>query len=212
MNNGARTDVGRTAAGPAAVDQSPRALAIPLRTFTDRGFDTTTVEKIAAEAGVSERTFFRYSTTKASMLWSEFETEMGTICSTLAAVRDDMSTMEAIRRAVVAANHHRAEDVPEMRLRMSLIATIPALSFSAAEHYEPWSRRSASSPDSGWAGPRSRLPTYGGAAGARCVPGCVQPLVGAGGHRPDRISGRGAVRLGGRVSCRTRLGSARSTD
>jgi mycofactocin system transcriptional regulator len=111
---------------------------IALRMFAERGFDTTTIEQVAAEAGVSERTFFRYFTTKASVLWSEFETEVETIRSTLAAVPDDLPMMDAIRRAVVAANHYRAEDVPEMRLRMNLIATVPALSFSAAEHYESW--------------------------------------------------------------------------
>jgi TetR/AcrR family transcriptional regulator, regulator of mycofactocin system len=30
--------------------------------------------------------------------------------------------------------------VPEMRMRMTLIATEPALSFSAAEHYADWER------------------------------------------------------------------------
>jgi TetR/AcrR family transcriptional regulator, regulator of mycofactocin system len=49
-----------------------------------------------------------------------------------------MPMMEAIRGAVVAANHYHAGDVPEMRQRMSLIAAVPALSFSAAEHYEAW--------------------------------------------------------------------------
>jgi hypothetical protein len=48
--------------------------------------------------------------------------------------------MDAIRGAVVAANHYHAEDVPAMRLRMSLIATEPALSFGAAEHYADWER------------------------------------------------------------------------
>jgi TetR/AcrR family transcriptional regulator, regulator of mycofactocin system len=111
---------------------------IALRMFTERGFETTTIEQIAAEAGVSERTFFRYFTTKASVLWSEFETEVETIRSALAAVPGDVPMMDAIRRAVVAANHYRAEDVPEMRMRMNLIATVPALSAGAAEHYAAW--------------------------------------------------------------------------
>ena len=111
---------------------------IALRLFDANGFDNTTIEQIAAEAGVSERTFFRYFTTKASVLWAEFETEVEMIRSALAAVPDDVPLMDAIRGAVVAANHYHADDVPEMRMRMHLIATVPALSFSAAEHYEAW--------------------------------------------------------------------------
>jgi len=87
---------------------------------------------------VSERTFFRYFTTKASVLWTEFETEVETIRAALGTVTDDVPMMDAIRDAVVAANHYRAEDIPEMRLRMQLIATVPAPSFSAAEHYAAW--------------------------------------------------------------------------
>ncbi len=112
--------------------------SIALRLFTAQGFESTTIEQIATEAGVSERTFFRYFATKASVLWTDFETEVETIRATLAAVPDDVPMMDAIRRAVVAANHYHAEDVPEMRMRMNLIATVPALSFSAAEHYEAW--------------------------------------------------------------------------
>jgi mycofactocin system transcriptional regulator len=113
---------------------------IALRLFADHGFENTTIEQVAAEAGVSERTFFRYFASKASVLWSEFETEVATIRVTLGSVADDVPMMDAIRGAVVAANHYHAGDVPEMRLRMHLIATEPALSFSAAEHYEAWER------------------------------------------------------------------------
>src|SRR5271154_3948151 len=113
---------------------------IALRLFDAHGFDNTTIEQIAAEAGVSERTFFRYFTTKASVLWADFDTEVATIRAALAVVPDDVPMMDAIRGAVVAANHYHAEDVPEMRRRMSLIATEPALSFGAAEHYADWER------------------------------------------------------------------------
>ena len=111
---------------------------IALRLFGEQGFENTTVEQIAAEAGVSERTFFRYFPAKAGVLWTEFETEVETIRAALAAVPDDMPMMDAIRGAVVAANHYHADDVLEMRQRMNLIATVPALSFSATEHYEAW--------------------------------------------------------------------------
>jgi TetR/AcrR family transcriptional regulator, regulator of mycofactocin system len=113
---------------------------IALRLFASRGFDNTTIEQIAAEAGVSERTFFRYFTSKASVLWTEFETEVATIRASLAAAPSDVPLMDSIRSAVVAANHYHADDVPEMRMRMHLIATQPALSFSAAEHYDAWER------------------------------------------------------------------------
>ena len=113
---------------------------IALRLFTEQGFDNTTIEQIAAEAGVSERTFFRYFNSKASVLWPQFETEVESIRAALAAAPAGVPMMDAIRAAVVSANHYRAADVPEMRMRMALVATVPALAASAAEHYEAWER------------------------------------------------------------------------
>jgi TetR/AcrR family transcriptional regulator, regulator of mycofactocin system len=113
---------------------------IAVRLFTAQGFEATTIEQITAAAGVSERTFFRYFTSKASVLWSEFETEVAAIKAALEDVPDGVPMMDAIRGAVVAANHYRAEDVPEMRMRMTLVATEPALSFGAAKHFADWER------------------------------------------------------------------------
>jgi mycofactocin system transcriptional regulator len=111
---------------------------IALRLFTDQGFEATTIEQIAAEAGVSKRTFFRYFGSKASVLWSEFDHEVETIRAALAQVPAAVPMMDAIRRAVVAANHYGPTDVPELRLRMNLIGTVPALQSSAAVHYGEW--------------------------------------------------------------------------
>jgi mycofactocin system transcriptional regulator len=113
---------------------------IALRLFTKQGFDNTTIEQISAEAGVSKRTFFRYFSSKASVLWSEFDTEVGTIRAALAEMPDGMPMMDAIRRAVVTANHYGAQDVPELRMRMNLIGSVPALQSSAAVHYDAWER------------------------------------------------------------------------
>jgi TetR/AcrR family transcriptional regulator, regulator of mycofactocin system len=113
---------------------------IALRLFTDQGFDNTTIEQIAAEAGVSKRTFFRYFGSKASVLWSEFDSEVDTIRAALADVPAAVPMMEAIRRAVVTANHYGLRDVPELRLRMNLIGGVPALQSSTAVHYDAWER------------------------------------------------------------------------
>jgi mycofactocin system transcriptional regulator len=113
---------------------------IALRLFTEQGFHETTIDQIAAEAGVSRRTFFRYYDAKAQVLWSEFDTEVTTIRATLAEAPDNLSVMDAVRHAVIAANHYRAEDVPELRLRMHLISTVPELAASATVHYDAWER------------------------------------------------------------------------
>ena len=48
--------------------------------------------------------------------------------------------MEAIRQVVIGVNRYRAEDVPELRSRMNLIGSVPALQASAAHHYDDWER------------------------------------------------------------------------
>jgi mycofactocin system transcriptional regulator len=113
---------------------------IALRLFTEHGVEQTTVEEIAAAAGVSRRTFFRYFDTKAAVLWHEFDHEVQALRAAFADVPNDVGLMDAIRQVVVAVNHYRAEDVPELRARMNLIGSVPALQASAAPHYDDWER------------------------------------------------------------------------
>jgi mycofactocin system transcriptional regulator len=144
-------DTGPAAALPAAPDAaarrgrppgtSARALeVIALRLFAEQGFEETTVDQIAAAAGVSRRTFFRYFDSKAGVLWGDFDTEVATIRRLLDELPAGLPVMTAVRQAVLAANHYRAEDVPELRARMNLIGSVPALAASAAVHYDAWER------------------------------------------------------------------------
>lgn len=120
---------------------SPRELElVALRLFTERGFDATTVEDIAAEAGVSRRTFFRYFDTKSDVLWDAFDSEVRALRAVLESTPDDLPLLDAIRHAVVAVNQYTPADVPELRQRMHLISTVPALQASAAVHYDAWER------------------------------------------------------------------------
>jgi TetR/AcrR family transcriptional regulator, regulator of mycofactocin system len=136
--NGADAASGRRGRPPGTSRRELELIA--LRLFTDQGFDNTTIEQIAAEAGVSKRTFFRYFRSKASVLWSEFDSEVDTIRAALADVPATVPMMEAIRRAVVTANHYRVQDVAELRLRMNLIGGVPALQSSTTVHYDAWER------------------------------------------------------------------------
>jgi TetR/AcrR family transcriptional regulator, regulator of mycofactocin system len=118
---------------------SARALElIALRLFAERGFEDTTVDQIAAGAGVSRRTFFRYFESKAEVLWSEFDREVAALRQELAALPKRLPVMDAVRTAVLAVNHYGPDDVPELRLRMSLINATPELAATAAVHYDAW--------------------------------------------------------------------------
>jgi mycofactocin system transcriptional regulator len=113
---------------------------IALRLFSKQGFEDTTVEQIAAAAGVSRRTFFRYFDSKADVLWHAFDGEVRALRAAFATVPDDVPLMTAIRHVVLIVNHDRPRDIPELRTRMNLIGSVPALQASAANHYDAWER------------------------------------------------------------------------
>jgi hypothetical protein len=72
------------------------------------------------------------------VLWHEFDGEVNALRRAFALVADDIPTMTAIRQVVVAVNRYHAEDVGELRIRMNLIGSVPALQASAAPHYDAW--------------------------------------------------------------------------
>jgi mycofactocin system transcriptional regulator len=127
-----------------------------MRLFAEEGYEDTTVAQIAAAAGVSGRTFFRYYESKADVLWGAFDDEVASIRAALAGLPAELPVMTAVRRAVLAVNDYRQADVPELRLRMTLIGGRPELAASAAAHYEAWeqavrdfvAQRSGQPPDS----------------------------------------------------------------
>jgi mycofactocin system transcriptional regulator len=113
---------------------------IALDLFARQGFEDTTIDEITHAAGVSRRTFFRYFDSKADVLWNDFDSEVRAIRATLDEAPSDVPIMAAIRLAVIAANRYRAQDVPELRARMTLINDVPELHASAAVHYDAWER------------------------------------------------------------------------
>lgn len=106
--------------------------------FARQGFDETTVDDIAAAAGIGRRTFFRYFGSKNDLVWGDFEHELARLRVLLDEADPDTPMMEAVRDAVVAFNSFDAGDVPWHRQRMELILRVPTLQADATLRYASW--------------------------------------------------------------------------
>lgn len=106
--------------------------------FERDGFDATTVDGIAAAVGISRRTFFRYYSSKREVVWGEFDAELVRLRDQLIGAPRDEPMMDVLRRAVVATNRFGAGELDELRIRMGLISTVPALVAHSAVRYTEW--------------------------------------------------------------------------
>ena len=94
--------------------------------FTTRGYDATTVEQIAAAAGVSHMTFFRHFPTKEAVVMDDPYDPL--IADAVRAQPAGLPPMERVRRALLAAWKGMPPPTDaETRARMELIAQHPAL-------------------------------------------------------------------------------------
>lgn len=112
--------------------------AAALRLFRARGFDRTTVDEIAVEAGVSRTTFFRYYPTKEAVVFDRSR-EIGEVFRRWIAERpSDENPLEAFEGALLAlAREARDTDLTRESLEMEeLLERNPALRKRQAEHRE----------------------------------------------------------------------------
>ena len=63
--------------------------------FALQGFDDTTVDDIAAAAGIGRRTFFRYFSSKNDLVWGDFEEHLLRLRELLAATSTDAPLVDA---------------------------------------------------------------------------------------------------------------------
>jgi len=109
-----------------------------LTMFANRGFEQTTVEEIAAELGVGRRTVFRYFPSKNDIVWGDFDRVLDRLREELDGQGEGVPIMDALAAAAVASNSYPAEQLPELRTRMTLITTVPALQAHSALRYADW--------------------------------------------------------------------------
>ena len=111
---------------------------IALELFARNGFEQTTLDDIAEAVGIGRRSLFRYFPSKNDMVWGEFELVMDRLRDELDGAPKDRPLIEAIGRAVVASNSYPDDALPELRIRMTLITTVPALQAHAMLRYAAW--------------------------------------------------------------------------
>lgn len=102
-----------------------------LELFVERGYDGTSASEIAAQAGVTEMTFFRHFPSKASLLVDDpYDPLIG------AAIRRQPPDADPITRAVRGVRAAWREIPPpaveEVRVRLRIVAETPALRASMA--------------------------------------------------------------------------------
>lgn len=121
---------------PATTRAELQDVAVAL--FVARGYDATSVQDIAQEAGVSRRTFFRYFTSKTDLVWGDFEREVERMRAELFAAPADRPLMAVLREELVRFNTVPAEHETLHRQRLRLIMTEPDLLARSTLRYEQW--------------------------------------------------------------------------
>lgn len=122
---------------PAATTRG-RLSDIAIGLFTEQGFDETSVDDIAAAAGIARRTLFRYYPSKNSLAWGEFGDHLDGLRALLAETPDDVPLGESLRHALVDFNEVPDEMIEQHRRRMSLLLTVPALQAHSMLMYGDW--------------------------------------------------------------------------
>ncbi|WP_054264664.1 TetR family transcriptional regulator [Massilia antarctica] len=111
---------------------------VAFRLFAAQGFDKTTVEQIAAEAGLSRTTFFRYFGTKEEIVLGKFS-EFGLhVAAALAARPADEAAWSALRRAFDVVIDGTAGDAPQALALMRLLSDACALMTRRWEKTQGW--------------------------------------------------------------------------
>jgi len=105
---------------------SDRIRASALRLFREQGYDATTVEQIAAAAGVSHVTFFRYFPTKEDVALSDSYDPL--IASAIAQTPASWPLMQRIRAVLVQGLRQIYDaDRDTLLAQTKLIVSTPAL-------------------------------------------------------------------------------------
>ena len=108
-------------------DAAGRLRQAALDLFTERGYEQTTVADIAARAGVTERTFFRYFADKREVLFAGTDQLQGHVVARIAAAPEGQAPFDVVIDAMAAAGDLLDERRAFARQRAAAIASNASL-------------------------------------------------------------------------------------
>ena len=124
--------------GRPAATTAHELAAVAQRLFVAGGFEQTSIEDVAAAAGISRRTFFRYFATKADVLFADSPAELARLRECLADPAPGLPYREVLTRSVTTALRVPAGEEEWARQRAQLILTVPALQAHASVVFAAW--------------------------------------------------------------------------
>lgn len=124
--------------GRPAVTSRAELEQISLAMFSEQGFDVTSVDEIAAAAGIGRRTFFRYFKSKNDAVWGDFDGQLASFAYWFDQCPYEVPVVEAIRAAVIDFNSFDETATAALRNRMKVILSSPALQAYSTLRYAAW--------------------------------------------------------------------------
>jgi AcrR family transcriptional regulator len=104
-------------------DARGRLAAAAMELYGERGYDSTTVEEIAARAGLTERTFFRYFADKREVLFGGAQELQAFLVARVLDAPASASPIEAVAGAYMAVGDEIFEERRDFsRARQAIIA------------------------------------------------------------------------------------------
>jgi AcrR family transcriptional regulator len=130
----------RSTGRPVTIDPDAVA-AIALRLFAERGYERTSMEDIAREAGIGRKSLYRYFSSKAELIWGGMDPVIeasGRVLESALVQGTPDGDVLAVLRAASIAGVAALPDLAVTRGRLRLIAEHPEL---ASRSYESLSRQ-----------------------------------------------------------------------